>query len=67
MEKPTRKARDLTVRLLFPWSRIKKKSAEPKLPRIRRNATAITIFMAKAGNGKKLALVSQAKVNKVTL
>lgn len=45
MEKPTRNASALTVRLLLPLSRIKNTSADPRLAMMRINAMATKIFM----------------------
>lgn len=45
IEKPTRNIKERTVRLLWPLSRIRKNSAEARLPRISRNAMATTMRM----------------------
>ena len=45
MEKPTRNASAVTVRLLLPLSRIRKNNADPRLPRMSTKATATMIFM----------------------
>ena len=45
MENPTRNARAYTVRLLFPLSRIRKKSADPRLAMIKIKPRATRIFI----------------------
>jgi hypothetical protein len=45
IDKPTRSASALTVRLLRPLSRIRKNRADPRLARIRTKAMATKIFM----------------------
>ena len=49
IEKPTRNISERTVRLLWPLSRIRKNSAEARLPRISRNAMATTMRMELEG------------------
>ena len=53
IEKPTRNIKERTVRLLCPLSRIRKNSAEARLPRISRNAMATTMRMEGCGLGNE--------------
>lgn len=53
IEKPTRNASALTVRLLFPLSLIRNTSADPRLAIIRIKATATKIFMVWISGQKK--------------
>lgn len=65
MEKPTRNASALTVRLLFPLSRIRNTSADPRLARIRINQREET--RALALNDHVFAQHAQASIVKVEL
>lgn len=59
IEKPTRNARALTVRLLLPLSFIKNMSADPRLAIIITNAMATKIFMVNIAEAKFALILDQ--------
>jgi hypothetical protein len=67
MEKPTRRARALTVRLLFPLSVMTKMSAEARLPIISRKAMATSIFIDKCSGSLQPETGDCVKKNPVSV